>query len=512
MTQPAATLPNDIDTAHRQIREQAETLRQQAQLIAKLQHQLEQLLRQRYGQKSEKVDPAQLLLFAHEILAQTEPTPPQTPSTESAAAKPKGHGRKPLPASLPRKRIVHDVALEDRACPECGEERRKIGEEVREQLEYVPASLLVLQHVRPKYACKSCQAHVVIAPRLPEPIEKGVPGTGLLAHLIVSKFLDHLPLYRLEGILRRWGVELSRSTMCDWLATCAFLLAPIVNRMGDEIGKSDIIQTDDTTVPVQDKSRDKTKTGRLWAYLGDQNHRYIVYDYTPDRSRDGPEAFLKNYTSGYLQSDAYAGYNRLHNRGLIEVGCWAHARRKFYEARTSDPVRSHAALAWIGLLYDVERSAKDQELSDDQRLSRRLEKSRPILESLASWLETERTNVLPKSPMGEAISYARSNWIALNRYLESGALEIDNNASERALRTVALGRKNWLFAGSDAGGKTAATLISLCMTCKTLGVEPWAYLRDVLDRVSTHPNSRIEELLPDRWKPAESTDPSGRKA
>jgi transposase len=512
MTQRDATLPNDIDTAHRQIREQAETLRQQAQLIAKLQHQLEQLLRQRYGQKSEKVDPAQLLLFAHEILAQAEPTPPPTPSAESVTAKPKGHGRKSLPANLPRQRIVHDVALEDRACPECGQERRKIGEEVREQLEYVPASLLVLQHVRPKYACKSCQAHVVIAPRLPEPIEKGVPATGLLAHLIVSKFLDHLPLYRLEGIFRRSGVELSRSTMCDWLATCAFLLAPIVNRMRDEIRKSDIIQTDDTTVPVQDRSRDKTKTGRLWAYLGDRNHPYIAYDYTPDHSRDGPEAFLKNYQSGYLQSDACTVYNRLHDRGLVEVGCWAHARRKFYEARTSDPARSHAALAWISLLYDVERSAKDQEFDDDARLSLRLEKSRPILESLATWLETERIHVLPKSPMGEAISYARSNWIALNRYLESGALEIDNNASERALRTVALGRKNWLFAGSDAGGKTAATLISLCMTCKTLGVEPWAYLRDVLDRVSTHPNSRIEELLPDHWKPAESADPTDRKA
>ena len=503
MTHPAATLPNDIDTAHRQIREQAETLRQQAHLITKLQHQLEQLLRQRYGQKSEKIDPAQLLLFANEILAQAEPTPPQTPSTDPAATKPKGHGRKPLPASLPRKRILHDVTLEDRACPECGDERRMIGEEVREQLEYVPASLIVLQHVRPKYACKSCAAHVVIAPRLPEPIEKGVPGTGLLAHLIVSKFLDHLPLYRLEGIFKRSGVNLSRSSMCDWLATSASLLAPIVNRMSDEVRKSNIIQTDDTTVPVQDKSRDTTKTGRLWTYLGDQNHPYIVYDYTPDRSRNGPEEFLKEYTAGYLQSDAYAGYNGLHNRGIIEVGCWAHARRKFHEARTSDPARSHAALAWIGQLYDVERSAKDQELNDDERLSLRLAKSVPILESLAKWFETERTNVLPKSPMGEAISYARSNWIALNRYLETGALEIDNNASERALRTVALGRKNWLFAGSDAGGKTAATLISLCITCKTLGVEPWSYLRDVLDRVSTHPNSRIEELLPDHWKPAE---------
>ena len=345
-------------------------------------------------------------------------------------------------------------------------------------------------------ACHHCSA-IARADR------EGCAGNRLLAHLIVSKFLDHLPLYRLEGIFKRSGVDLSRSSMCDWLATSALLLAPIVNRMRDEIIKSQIIQTDDTTVPVQDKSRDKTKTGRLWAYLGDRNHRYIVYDYTPDRSRDGPEAFLKNYTSGYLQSDAYAGYNGLHARGLIEVGCWAHARRKFHESRTSDPARAHAVLAWISLLYDVERSAKDQELTDDSRLSLRLAKSRPILESLAKWFETERTNVLPKSPMGEAIAYARSNWTALNRYLETGALEIDNNASERALRTVALGRKNWLFAGSDAGGKTAATLISLCITCKTLGVEPWSYLRDVLDRVSTHPNSRIEELLPDHWKPAE---------
>ena len=492
------TLPADITTAHRQIRELAETLRQQKHLIAKLQHQLEMLLRQRYGKKGEKIDPDQLLLFAQEIMAQAEPA--ETPKPEVVEKpKTKGHGRKPLPASLPRKPIIHDVSLADRACPECGDERCKIGEEVREQLEYVPASLIVLQHIRPKYACKSCQSHVIIAPRLPEPIEKGVPGTGLLAHLIVSKYLDHLPLYRLEGIFRRQGVELSRATMCDWMARCGELLAPIVNRMRDEILKSFIIQTDDTTVPVQDKSRDKTKTGRLWAYLGDFDHRYIVYDYSPDHSSIWPEQFLARYKSGYLQSDAYTGYGKIHARGIIEVSCWAHTRRKFHEARTSDAERSHTALAWISLLYDVERSAKERELSDDARRTLRLEKSRPILESFANWLEIERTKVLPKSPMGEAIAYARSNWIALNRYLESGSIDIDNNASERALRTVALGRKNWLFAGSDAGGKTAAILISLCMTCKTLGVEPFSYIRDVLDRVSTHPNNRIDELLPDRW-------------
>ena len=331
MTPGDFALPDDLGTAHRQIREQAETLRQQGHLIAKLQHQLEQLLRQRYGKKGETVDPDQLLLFAHDILAQTEPMSPAPQSPEPTASKPKseGHGRKPLPASLPRARIVHDVALADRACPDCGDERRPIGEEVREQLEYVPACLIVLEHVRPKYACQACAAHVVIAERLPEPIEKGLPGTALLAHVITSKFADHLPLYRQEGIFRRHGVELARSTMCDWMAACAGLLEPIVKAMIRRVLSSKVIRTDDTPVKVQDHAGKGSKTGRLWAYLGDRDNPFVVYDYTPDRSRDGPERFLKDYRSGYLQSDAYAGYDGLHRRGLVEVGCWAHARRKF---------------------------------------------------------------------------------------------------------------------------------------------------------------------------------------
>jgi hypothetical protein len=217
---------------------------------------------------------------------------------------------------------------------------------------------VVLQHVRPKYACKSCAAHVVIAPRLPEPIEKGLPGTGLLAHVAVSKFLDHLPLYRLEGIFKRVGVELSRSTMCDWMAVIADLLSPVVKEMTRRILLSKVIQTDDTTVPVQDKTKDKTRTGRLWAYLGDRENPYIVYDYTPDHGGSWPEQFLKDYKSGYLQSDACTVYDKIHARGIIEVACWAHARRKFYDARATDPERSHAALAWIGRLYDIERVAK----------------------------------------------------------------------------------------------------------------------------------------------------------
>ncbi len=506
-------LPDDLDAAHRLIHELFATLRQQIQLNAKLQHQLEQLLKQHYGRKGERIDPDQLLLFAREVLAQTgtqtsEPTPPTTPNP----AKPKsnGHGRKPLPASLPRKRVVHDIPPEQRLCPDCGDERQPIGEEVREQLEYVPASLLVLQHVRPKYACVACCAHVVIADRLPEPIDKGLPGPGLMAHVAVSKYADHLPLYRQEGILERFGVELSRSTLCDWMAAAAGLLRPIAQAMLRRVLQSQVIGTDDTPVKVQDHQGKGIKTGRLWVYYGDHAHRYTVYDYTPDRSRDGPERVLKSF-QGYLQADAYAAYDGLFTGGsIVEVGCWMHARRKFYEARTSDPERSHLALAWTVGLYKVEDDAKQERRKhpewDDAawhayRYGLRLQRSRPILDAIRTWLDTQQSEVLPKSPIGEALNH----WAALLRPLEAGFLEIDNGASERALKPVAIGRKNWLFAGSDEGGRTAAVLMSLCTTCKELGIDPFAYLRDVLSRVSTHPHRRIEELLPDRWQASHPT-------
>jgi hypothetical protein len=300
--------------------------------------------------------------------------------------------------------------------------------------------------------------------------------------------------------------------MCDWMAAVAGLLKPIVKEMKRRVLLSQVIQTDDTPVTVQLHPGPGTKTGRLWVYLGDRDHKFVVYDYTPDHSSDGPERFLKEYRSGHLQSDAYAGYNGLHERGIVAVGCWAHARRRFYDARTSDPERSHAAIAWIGRLYDVEREAKEQKLDDAARHVLRQERSRPILQALGIWLQGEALKVLPKSPIGEAIGYTLSNWPALSRYVEAEFLSIDNNASENAIRPIAVGRKNWLFCGSDAGGQTAATLMSLTSSCKAANVEPFAYLRDVLERVSTHPASRIAELLPDCWKPAESTEPTGRKA
>jgi transposase len=504
-------LPTDLDSCHSLIRELLETLHQQGLLIGHMQHQLERLLRQRFGRSSEKIDPDQLLLFAADILAQADATPatePQSgpagdaPPTPALAAKPKrkGHGRKPLPAHLERRRVVHDVPTDELTCPDCGGRREAFGEEVREQLDYIPASLVVIQHIRPKYACKACQANVVIADRLPEPIEKGLPGPGLLAHVIVSKYADHMPLYRQERTLARQGVAISRQTMCGWMATCAELLKPIYDAMVKVVLKSKAIQTDDTPVDVLDPGREGTRQGRIWIAIGDRDHRYWVYDFTPNRSGDGPAQFFKDY-QGYLQADAYAGYDALFKGGqIIEVGCWAHARRYFYEARTTDPQRAHRALAYIRRLYAVEADAKERKLDDDARRTLRQQLAVPILGELFAWLEEVRAQVLPKSPMGEAIGYALNHQAALLRYTEQGFLEIDNNASERGEKTIALGRKNWLFFGSEGGGTTAAILFSLTETCKGLGIEPWAYLRDVLDRVSTHPASRIDELLPDHWE------------
>jgi hypothetical protein len=345
----------------------------------------------------------------------------------------------------------------------------------------------------------------VIAERLPEPIEKGLPGPGLLAYVAVSKYADHLPLYRLEGIFRRFDVELSRSTMCDWMAVAAELLEPIVKLMLRRILSSEVVQNDDTTVPVQDHGGKGIKTGRLWDSIGDHDHPYTVYTYTPDRSAAGPQEIFKGF-KGYLQADAYSAYDGLYTSGdIVEVGCMMHARRKFHEARTSDPARSHQALAWIGLLYDVERDVKGREPDDYEafvalRHRVRGERSRPIFDEFHAWLKAEQPKVLPKSPIAEAIGYALNHWEALERPLEAGFLELDNGACERAFKPVALGRKNWLFAGSDKGAETAAILMSLCTTCKGLGIDPQAYLRDVLDRISTHPANRIDELLPDRWQ------------
>jgi transposase len=290
--------------------------------------------------------------------------------------------------------------------------------------------------------------------------------------------------------------------MADWMRACADLVSPLYALMKQQVWGSKAIQTDDTPVPVLDPDLPHTRTGRIWTYVGDGEHPYTVYDYTPTRSRDGPEEFLKAFR-GYLQADAYSGYDHFYEeseRGIEEVACWAHLRRKHWEAQSSDLMRSMVMLAYIRLLYDVEREARDQKLGGEARRALRQKKSKPILDDIHTYLERERPHVLPKSPEGEAIAYTLSNWKALIRYCQDGDLEIDNNGAERSLRGVAVGRKNWMFLGSDNGGRTAAVLSSLIATSKRLGLDPFADLRDLFACISGHPHSRLAELLPDQWK------------
>jgi transposase len=347
---------------------------------------------------------------------------------------------------------------------------------------------------------------VIAAPKPAMPIAKGLPGPGLLAHLIVSKYTDHMPLHRLERAYERQGLFLHRSTLCDWLGACADLLRPLYDRMVSAVLQSRALHTDDTTVKMQELVSHLLRTARLWVYLGDAIHPYNVFDFTLNHKRDGPERFLANYR-GYLHADAFSGYDRLYlpdrhtaAAGIIEVACNAHARRKFYEARGSDALRAHQALAYYRQLYELERAAKD--FSDAQRLQMRQDLAVPILGQFRTWLQAQRPEVLPKSPMGEAISYALNNWEALRRYTEAGFLAIDNNAAEREMKRVAIGRKNWLTVGSPRGGQTAAVLFSFTSTCQRLGVEPWAYLRDVLTCLPSQPPGQLDGLLPDHWMAA----------
>lgn len=336
-----------------------------------------------YGPRSERIDAAQLLLaFAQDLNAEPKP---ETAVEESAPAQPQtpakknGHGRKPLPANLPRKRIVLDVAEADKTCPECCAPKKRIGEDTTELVEHIPATYLVLEYVRPKYACSRCQEHVSQASAAPRVIEKGLAGPGLVAQVITSKYCDHLPLYRQERILARYGLDFSRQTLCGWVVKSADKLEPLVDAMKRDVLASRVIHTDDTPVRVQDDAKGAL-TGRLWVYVGDTEHPYIVYDYTRDRGRDGPQKFLDGY-QGYLQADAFGGYDGIYATGkVIECACWAHARRKYYDALAPKPTREHRMLAWIRDLYFVEREAK--EMDAQTRCALRREKSKPILDTI----------------------------------------------------------------------------------------------------------------------------------
>jgi transposase len=359
---------------------------------------------------------------------------------------------------------------------------------------------------------------VVVAPKPAQPIDKGLPGPGLLAFVITSKYYDHLPLNRQEAIIFRLGVEIHRSTLCGWMAASADLLRPLYNAMLADVLLSRVVQTDETRLPVLEKGNTKTKTGRLWAFVGDRDHPHITYHYTATKARDGPAGILANYM-GFLQADAANVFDGIYLPGdIFEVGCWAHARRYFHDARTSAAACAAEALARIGFFYDVEREAKkiinEQKLDGTQAdalcLKMRQERTLPKIREFADWLDAQANLVLPKSPIAQAINYARNHWQALLRFTEHGFLNIDNNASERAMRPAALGRKNYLFAGSDEGGRTTAVLYTLTQTCRRHGIDPFAYLQDVLARLPKGDFQELADLFPHRWAAAQraKVDPS----
>ena len=497
--------PDDPALLKQIVIEQQQTLVDQQRRIESLEHAMNVLVRQLTGPKQERFDPDQLRLFdgagiADESSDDDDPTepPPGGGADQPKSSKRRGHGRRKLPEHLPRRRIEHDLSDSDRACPCCGETRGKIGEEISEQLEYEPASLFVVEHVRFKYACCRCEANVKRAAKPAQPIDKGLPGAGLLAHLVLSKYGDHLPLYRQEDILLRHGVLIRRSTQCGWVAAASDLVRPLYDRMIERVLQSRVIHTDDTSVKMLDAALDHARTARLWAYIGDAAHPYSVFDFTESRKRDGPQSFLIGY-QGYLQADAYGGYDGIYTGSggdIIEVGCWAHTRRYFFNAKSSDPARAHEAAARIAQLYALEDDLAD--VSDAARAAARQQHAVPLLNSFREWMDGERNRVLPKSPIGAAFTYTTNQWDALTRYPESGSLSIDNNVSERTVKLAAIGRKNWLFVGNAAGGERTAILMSLIASCKANQVEPWAYLKDLFTRLPESPSS-MDEFLPDVW-------------
>lgn len=460
-------------------------------VVAKLQ-------RQQFGRRAESypVSPDQLALGLQgkvPSLAPVDDAPASAPN--SARQRPT---RQPLPAHLPRDICVHGV--DDAAdCPTCGGDLRRIGEDVSEVLDFIPARFRVTRHVRPKLACTDCDA--VIQAAAPErPIVRGLPGSGLLAQVLVSKYCDHLPLYRQRRIYAREGVDIATSTLSDWVKQSSQLLSPLVDALRRHTLAGTTVHADDTPVPVLAPGKGKTKTGRLWTYVRDERPAgsktppSVWFAYSPDRQGIRPQKHLARFR-GTIHADGYAGFNRLFDHHRQEAGCWAHVRRKFYDIQQAqDSPLACQALNYIQALYQVEDLILGK--PPDERRHVRQARAGPILDELQHWLQATLTQVSRKSELAKAIRYALGRWQALIRYRDDGELEIDNNAAERALRGVALGRKNYLFAGSDRGGEWAAALYSLIGTAQLNGIDPQAYLTHVLDCIASHPINRVDELLP----------------
>jgi transposase len=463
---------------------------------------LARLLRERFGASSEKLrgEIEQLELLLGELEEQVaEAMPPEPdkaaapPETETQRRKPV---RKPLPATLPRDVVEHAAPC---ACPKCGGALRPLGEDVTEVLDYVPGSFRVIRHVRPKLSCRGCES-IAQAPAPSLPIHRGLASPGLLSHVLVAKYCDHLPLYRQAEIYAREGVDLDRSTMADWVGQTARLMRPLVEAVGTHVMSAERVHGDDTTVPVLDPGRGKTKTGRLWCYarddrpFGGKAPPAVLYCYSPDRKGEHPRAHLASF-HGILQADGYAGYAGLYEHGVTEAACWAHARRNFFDvhAATQSPLALEA-LQRIAALYEIEAAIRGR--PPDARLAARNDQSAPLFNALRQWLEKTQARIPGKSELAKAIRYTLSRWQALTLVLRDGRACIDNNAAERSMRPMVLGRKNWLFAGSDAGGERAAAVYSLIETAKLNGLDPEDYLRQVLERIADHPVKRVHELLP----------------
>jgi transposase len=491
------TLPEDAATLKRMLVDVTSQLDRTERL-------LRQFLQAKTGSKSEQLSRQQLALFAAELgisLPETEESngpDEEPPAGASASGSGKPRGRKRLPRHLKRERIEHDLPDQERHCAACDQDLRRIGEEVSERYEYLPAQMKVIEDACFTYAC-ACTVKTASKP--PQPIEKSTASASVLAQVIVSKLADHLPLHRQAKMFRRHGIEIAEQTMCGWMAQSAELLQPLYERLKRHVLASTVVGTDDTPVKVLDRKRRQARKGRIWPYVGDREHVAVIYDYTATRERAGPEEFLRQYR-GYLQADAYVAYDSFFlkpERGMVEVGCWAHARRHVHQALDNDPSRMRTLLLMIAELYRVEKLARQRAVcGEDLRLMRE-QGARPVLEKLHGYLLQIREELLPKSEAGQAANYILKNWTALTRYCEHPDLSIDNNHTERSLRGWAVGRNNWTFFGSDRGGKTAAVLKSFVASCELLNVDPFDWFQDVLSRIASHPITRLDELLPHCW-------------
>jgi transposase len=457
--------------------------------IAKLQ-------RMQFGPSSERlarqIDQLELQL---EDLETTKTAKPATAAPHAVpAAQP---ARKPLPAELPRE--TETLSPKETACPDCGGTLKPLSEDVSEMLEFVPSRFKVIRTVRPKLACNRCDA-ILQEPAPHRPIDRGLAGPGLLAHVLVGKYCDHLPLYRQSEIYAREGVDLERSTLAGWVGGASRTLEPLVDAIRKYVLAAMKIHADDIPVPVLAPGMGKTKTGRLWTYVrddrpsGSADAPAVWFRYSPDRKSEHPANHLATFR-GRMQADAFPGFNPLYERGVTEIACWAHVRRKFHDLyETHQSPIAKEALERIGALYGIEREIRGR--PPDERKKIRNQRARPLLDDMKQWLKTSLTKLSKKSDVAVAIHYALGRWTPLLRYCDDGALEIDNNAAERALRAVALGRKNYLFAGSNAGGERAAAMYTLIGSAKLNGIDPEAYLSDVFARIADHPINRINELLP----------------